>query len=339
MFGFLPAPCSTCHSSDGLSSTYQQFFCGLSSRLAAEYGPSARLFTNRDGVFFSILAASQQGKEPESTFRTCCNPFGKKRDLFDNGNHASYAAAVSICGVATKLRDDADDESGLRRYASAVGVGVLRRKVSKAKQLLSSIAFPTEKIEKELLNQQQYEAEFNGDWTIVAQPTASAFGAIFSHANRLMMPSASDKNRYLENSGRDLGRIIYLLDAYEDRAEDESKKRFNPLLDKSDQQAQLWFEREYELLKDDFSKVETRQYQSLLNSILIDGVLSKGELVLGMSNRSSVSGRPKSQFKKKKDSCWDQCCDFTCCHLSDISCFSNCCDDCDCDCCSCDCGG
>lgn len=104
MFGFLPAPCSACNQSD--ASTYRSFFCGLSSTLAKEFGHAARFLTNRDGTFVSLLVAAQQEQRIESSFTTCCNPIGRKRALFDVGEHARYAAAISVCGVYTKLKDE-----------------------------------------------------------------------------------------------------------------------------------------------------------------------------------------------------------------------------------------
>lgn len=115
MFGFLGSPCHTCSSRD-THSTYRSFFCGLSGALRDDYYPAARFLVNRDSTFLSLMTASVSGQAPAPVQSTCCNPISAPRPLLKDGLHAQYAAAVTVCGLATKLEDDRPNAMPCKRW-------------------------------------------------------------------------------------------------------------------------------------------------------------------------------------------------------------------------------
>lgn len=341
MFGYLPAPCSACQ--EDAHSVYRSFFCGLSSTLAREYGPSARWLTNRDGAFVSILGASFAADGVSSRLGTCCNPLGRKRELRDDGDHARFAAAVTVCGVYTKLQDDWEDESGIRKYLGGLGHSMLRSSAYKAIEYLDGLGFPTRSVRLGLEGQSSREAKSDdGDWRACAESTAAAYGAVFEQAALLGGPGEVNRlhSNSVRESGMSLGRIVYLLDAFEDRAGDSRSGRFNPLLNIGTGTIWNWFADEFEKLSLHFDRFDPGSFSGLARSILIEGLESKGTTILGMSG---VGEKRKKSGSRRRDSWWDRC---DCC--GDCSC---CCDglECcgkgagrkggslDCDCCPCDC--
>lgn len=255
-----------------------------------------------------------------------------------------FAAAVSVCGVFTKLQDDWEDESGARKYLGGLGRTMLRTSALKAIDYLDGIGFPTRSIQLELEGQSSREAaSVGGDWQACAESTSNAYGSVFEYAALLGM--AWDGNRHhvqsVRESGMALGRIVYLLDAFEDRAEDSRKGRFNPLFDVEAEKVRRWFSEEFERLSLFFNRVDTGSYSGLARAILIEGLQGKGNMILGMSGAGEKRKKTRSC---RRDSWWNRC---DCC--GDCGC---CCDglECcgkgagkkgggslDCDFCPCDC--
>lgn len=226
MFGFLGSPCRSCAPEES-HSTYRGFFCGLSGALRDDYSPAARFLVNRDSTFLSLLTASLGTTPPEPALRTCCNPISAPRPLFSDGLHSRYAAAVTVCGLAAKLDDDRSDETGLRRTAARILGRTINPLTDRAISFLNSVAFPTAEVVTMMEEQSAIEAR-SPDLLTAASPTAGAYGTIFGEAARLA--GAPGKQSQLKSIGRNLGRLIYWRDAWDDREEDAQRGRFNPLV-------------------------------------------------------------------------------------------------------------
>jgi len=344
MFGFLTAPCSSCHGKNP-HGIYRSYFCGVSTRLSLDYGPWARFLVNRDSTFVSLLTAAQAEDSPGTVNRTCCNPFAAKRDLHCADNHSRYAAAVTLCGLWSKLEDDRADESFLRRGLTGVALPALRGSVEKATATLESLAFPVDRVRRELAIQSEIEASAGDCWDAVSQPTAQAFGQIFRHSGAIA--ERPENASFLEKAGRSLGRIIYMADAIDDREDDARKKRFNPLIAAGSRPHEVreWLGEQVSELQAAARNLTTRRHRDLVDLILVDGVCESVDAVLEESEPGSGDTLPghrkKSKKRKKrrarkqqKNSCWDGCC---VCDGGSWDCGDgvSCCDSFDC--CPCDC--
>tara|TARA_R110002096_G_scaffold4493_16_gene20905 strand:+ start:3177 stop:4229 length:1053 start_codon:yes stop_codon:yes gene_type:complete len=350
MFGFLDSPCKRCNPAD--HSIYRAYFCGVSTQLARDYGNWARSLTNRDSTFVSLLGASLEPEEPRRESLTCCNPLAKERNLYSCDPHSRYAAAVTICGIWTKLRDDSMDETWLRRGVSRTLMAALERSVGKAEAILISGGFPVETVHQALGRQESVELDSSRDWETCSEPTAVAFGKIFGHS------ATSESNPKLEAAGASLGRIIYMLDAVKDQETDRSRGRFNPLIESRRTIAELWdwLGAELKQVEQAFSAISFFRNESLLQSILFDGVGAKVAAAgHGVGTRASFSSETASKRKKKRrkkrspdqksrwyESCCDPClwCPGDCGCGSGTSSAGDGCGVCDCggcDSCGCDC--
>ncbi|MEO0415068.1 MAG: DUF5685 family protein, partial [Verrucomicrobiota bacterium] len=281
MFGFLPAPCSTCV--PGSRSVYQAHFCGLSNQLASDYGVATRFLTNRDSTFVGLLASACAEDETDQISKTCCNPFGKKRDMV-SGQAMQFAAAVTVCGLSAKLDDNANDERGVKRWGSGLTRSAIEAKVVKATAILDGGNFPTGEVRERLAEQADLEKQ-GASWEQVAEPSAFAFSKILGH-------SISGWNAALGSAGFHLGRLIYLLDAVEDREQDIKQKRFNPLAKYSGMEAAKdWAFTEIDRIKTVFDALPLKRYEPIVEAILITGVESKMQEVFALpaTNRKQKS--------------------------------------------------
>jgi len=311
MFGFLGSPCHTCASSD-THSTYRSFFCGLSGALRDDYSPAARFLVNRDSTFLSLMTAAVSGRTPPVIQSTCCNPISIPKPLFKDGLHAQYAAAVTVCGLATKLEDDRQDEKGLRRFAAKSLGKAVSGMTDRATSFLNTIHFPTSDV-VEMMREQCAVEQRKPNLLEAAAPTAMAYGTIFQHAAHLAGSPA--QKIHLRALGADLGRLIYWKDAHDDRRQDAQRGRFNPL--------EISSPGEFE---EQFSKTTARFHQLVSNTSgtfreVIDGILSstlaRQQSLLPSGLIAQLGGNTSEPKKKKKkdkgDRWWDHCCDVDCC--------------------------
>ena len=357
MFGFLASPCSKCATKNANlhleAETYRGFFCGLANRLQNDYGLAARMLVNRDAAFLSLFSAAQEEYEPDSVEQTCCNPFAKKRRLFQVSDHAGYAAAVTICGLSAKLDDDFDDSSRLRRPLFWVAGKMTDSMTKRAMSRLEKKEFPVEKVRRTLGRQVELERDISNGFTPIDQacyPTRFAFGEILAKSGS----SGRNAREEARELGRNLGEAIYWLDAAVDFESDQKKHRFNPLPDSAERTK--WVE---EKLKANFNRmgeaisaIKLHRFRSVLESILLD--LSPKKAFSTLAFASNGGGSRKKNKKQssglggnnsswtKWDCCEVPCHGFDCCDCmtsSDGSCST--CDSCEvcdaCDCCPCDC--
>jgi len=361
MFGFLPGPCG-CSSRDD-QSAWRSHFCGLCNTLRARYGLWSRWLINRDSTFLALTGSALAMQAPEASRATCCNPLGKKRLLIQHQPHLRYAAAVTICGLAVKLDDDAGDERGLRRQAARTGGWLLRRAAAKARADLAAAGFPVAAVAGTIGG--QHAAERPGaSLTDATEPTAHTYGAIFGYMAGLTGAPAGTAS--LTDAGEALGRMIYTVDAWEDYESDQRRRRFNPLPASETLRRETVAEavdRDLDLLTHAVTALPVARYGSLLH-LLAGPMLRRRTLTrLGMAGPpplpperaappavpvlSGGTGKKNRVTPRGKNTCG--CCDDCCSSpgrtspCDNVCCFcevSECCSSCDCaalDCGGCDC--
>jgi len=221
MFGFVVTPCARC-TRDSYPA-WRGAFCGLARCLAREFGYPARLLVNRDAAFVGLLGLSLDPEIPSWKQATCCNPLARPFPVADDHPAILHAAAVSVCGLAAKLSDDARDEGFIRRTAARLGRLLVSPATNRAVAMLNSTSFPTGQVLAALGSQEAIES---ADPLRADEPTAAAYGAITSHLVELLDRPA--QREALHRTGAALGSLVYWRDAWQDRREDARRGRFNP---------------------------------------------------------------------------------------------------------------
>lgn len=158
-------------------------FCGLARCLGREFGDPARLLVNRDAAFMGLLGISLDPKPPCWSQRTCCNPFTRPFAMADEHPAVLHAAAVTVCGLATKLADDGRDEGVVRRSMARIGSRLAGPATDRAVALLNTTSFPTARVMESLDRQDAVELAnpLHAD-----EPTATVYGIIVSHLADLL---------------------------------------------------------------------------------------------------------------------------------------------------------
>ncbi len=353
MFGFLSAPCSGCSGQN--HSIYQSHFCGLCNRLRQDYGLPMRFLVNRDATFLSLLG-NALGERPAVPVRaTCCNPLGKPRQLVQEGDAVSYAAAVTMCGLRAKLDDEVTDRRFRPARFAFRGVrGILSRPISRAEMFLNQHGFPVDAVRGNLSEQssveQQAVSRRDPDLDALSFPSAFAFGKIVAH-------SSEQARDALELMGNSLGRLIYTLDAFVDRKRDQKTGQFNPFLLQPGLVNILpdFMERDLSAISVHLGRLPLKCHREILDQILGRNLQRTCISILdGKAPAHQRNERRKKRNKSQNNNgcvCCDgwyacDCCDVIyCCDCPDSNsgcdgCSACDCGDvcCDCDVCCCDCG-
>ena len=229
---------------------YRRYYCGLCRRLKKRYGRKGQIALSYDMTFLVLLLSELC--EPESVRgkkRCMVHPWKKQEFLYNSCT--DYAADMTVLLTYYKCMDDFKDE---KKWFRKLYAASFKKKI---KQLMETYGNKIDKIETAMAEFSRIEEEYaeklsvklekrkkfrtqeNSSSSEEKEKSADtacldalmgAFGQVLSQFFSFV-PSQKDK-LWLENLkkiGYDIGRFIYLVDAYDDLEKDRKKGCFNPL--------------------------------------------------------------------------------------------------------------
>ena len=228
MFGYI-TPCKPEMKVKEFES-YRAVYCGLCQQLKADYGFSARMLLNYDLVLVALIADSLAGEMGAVRCSRCIASPAVKRHMLNSTGGLRLAAASLVLLGWYKLRDDVQDEKGLRALLARGGCMALGRAFRRACKAQPALA-------AELANQAERQRlveqmEMTG-LDAAAEPSGLMTAAVFGTC----APDEASRP-VLERMGLFLGKIIYWLDAAEDYEKDVQKGRYNVFVQKGMSQSQ-----------------------------------------------------------------------------------------------------
>ena len=192
---------------------YRSYYCGLCDSLAEAHGLKGQISLSYDMTFLVILLTGLY--EPETIYseeRCVTHPLRKhpvRRNVVSD-----YVADMNVLLTYYKCMDDWYDEKKVLKRTYA---GVLKKDI---KKLEKKYPHKAEIIRKSLSKLSEYE---KAQETNIDKP-AEQFGILLGEVAAMKDDEWSDELRVL---GNNLGRFIYLLDAYDDLEKDEKKNNYN----------------------------------------------------------------------------------------------------------------
>ena len=198
---------------------YRGVYCGLCHELARRYGFRSRFLVNYDFTFLAMLLSD--GERPELCMRRCAAHPLRKRQCLRGTESLSAAADMTVILAWWKLADGAQDKKGLGRWGCQIACALLRRAYKRAAGRQPAFAAAAEEHLRAL---QQLEQEKCSSLDAAADQFAQILRAISYGQPR------EDRRRITGELLYHLGRIIYILDAADDLAEDAQSESYNPLL-------------------------------------------------------------------------------------------------------------
>ncbi len=200
---------------------YRSVYCGLCHSLKKRCGVAGRFIINYDFTFLALLL-SNSGAECGFCYKKCIvSPFkGRKACKMADSLSLNACADMSVILTWWKIRDGIRDEGFFKALALRLASLMLKRGYKKAAKTNPRFAD----------NCRARIAELNaleeaGCGSI--DEAADKFALILSDAAAGVQ--AEDLQRILSQLLYQLGRLIYILDAYTDMEEDRLKGRYNPI--------------------------------------------------------------------------------------------------------------
>lgn len=271
MFGWLrPVECEL---GEAERLVYRAFYCGLCRSIGARGGAPARLTLQYDCAFLALLLSALSDISVPSEARVCAvHPLRGRCACVQPHPALDFAADVNVLLACGKLADDQKD-------APSVKARLLRAALEPAKNRVSAHAPALDaQIDKGL--QRLWRIE--DDRPRCTDTPADAFGTLLSDiacAYPLLPSSAARPMQWLFYN---LGRWIYLADAWQDRAEDAAAGRYNVFLAAETDPNTAFFLLEHSLTESckAFDLLSMKAHASLIEHILFRSCFARTEQLL-----------------------------------------------------------
>ena len=204
---------------------YKGYYCGLGKYLKENHGEVSRLSLNYDITFLIVILTALYKLDSDITYERCiANPLKKKMRIVNE--ITEYAASMNILLSYYKLEDNLYDDNGIK---DKLAYELYRGKLKKAYEKYPQKA---EYIKQQLGNLRELEKQESKSIDKVSNIFGNLMGEIFVYKK-------DEYEQNLRNIGFNLGKYIYILDAYEDLEEDNKKGRYNPFIDYIDKKEEL----------------------------------------------------------------------------------------------------
>jgi len=201
--------------------SFRAIYCGLCHAIGKRYGLIMRLALTFDMCFLAMIAVGANGSSCERCEKRCiASPF-KKKSCVKIIPELEFAADASVIFTYLKFMDGAEDNTGIKRIIYKLCALLVRGKYRKAVKIRPELADGAEKgLDKLHVLEKNRESSMDR--------AASAF----SDSMEMMSEICDDpmNKRIVREILRQLGRWIYILDAYDDMDEDHEQGTYNPIL-------------------------------------------------------------------------------------------------------------
>lgn len=197
---------------------YHSYYCGLCRVLKDNYGLTGQMSLNYDMTFLVLLLTSLY--EPQTTYemkKCIAHPFDRQGVSINK--ITQFGAEMNLLLTGYKCRNDwQDDRKILKKlYGTSLNskIKAIKQKYSEKAEIIEVCFKNLEHLEKENCRN--------------IDKMAGLFGKVMEE---LFIYQEDEWEEILRKLAYNLGKFIYILDAYEDIEEDIKKNRYNPFSDK-----------------------------------------------------------------------------------------------------------
>lgn len=194
--------------------TYKAYYCGICEELRKQHGQISRFSLTYDMTFLALLLQGVYEGQTQSGKKRCL-PHPVKPHPVITGKSTAYAADMNVLLGYYDHLDDWEDE---KKPSGLVMSHGMRRTFEKTAARYPRQMQAIQTYLKELKN---CEATNSQDVDLAAGLTGKLMAEIFS-------PEEDSFREILGRLGFQLGKFIYLMDAWEDIEKDLEKGNYNP---------------------------------------------------------------------------------------------------------------
>lgn len=209
---------------------YSGCYCALCDQLKRDYGFWSRFILNYD-VTFLLICLDYFSSEEKDTRKIRCpyNPMRVKRTKL-SPESIQYSAFINYWLVAEKLKDDITDERSLWKRLLYKFIVANRRYKKRLTKYQTKVAQLSDMLQS--VYQRENSVKTATDFDLVT----NAFGCFFSKMFLLGINSEQEESAQgqAEAVFFQIGKWIYIMDAFDDLQDDIKRKRFNLLFSLED---------------------------------------------------------------------------------------------------------
>lgn len=264
---------------------FKAYYCGVCKSIAKRYGQIPRLTLTYDAAFLALLLSSLIDDSPKIKKERCVVHPINKRNIIISDDIVNYASDMNLLLTYYKLMDNREDE---KSALSAAGMLVLK---SSLKKIRRNYKEKCGIIEEKLAELAKLEKSKCGSMDRAAEPFAKLMEELLVYE-----PLCHDENleKILRWIGYNIGKWIYILDAYDDLEKDIAKKSYNPLIyqydltgegmsrNKAEIRERIEFNLTYALseISKAYQLLEVKKNSGIVENIIFMGMLRKTEQIL-----------------------------------------------------------
>ncbi|MGI6778320.1 MAG: DUF5685 family protein [Acetivibrionales bacterium] len=272
---------------------FRAYYCGVCKSIGKRYGQISRLTLNYDSAFLAILISSVYQEKVNIKMERCIVHPVKKRYVVGKSEIIDYSSDINLLLAYYNLEDNWRDEksviSGIGKLLLSTNFKKLREKYKEKCVIIEDRLKELEALEKEKCSSMDRAAE----------PFARLMEEVLLYKP---VCDSAETEKILRWIGYNLGKWIYILDAYDDIEDNINNKAYNPLLYQYNYSGQemgqfkgfIKKDVEFNLLYtlDQISKayelLEIKCNTGILENIIYMGMLRKTEKILGMGGCKEV---------------------------------------------------
>jgi hypothetical protein len=199
---------------------FKSYYCGLCKELGKSYNQLTRFGLSYDFTFLSLLLASLEKQKDYIKKEPCLANIFKKKPVILSNRNTKYCADLSIILYHLKLIDDWNDNKSIKAKLISLFyfIPAMRAKRKhKMKYLrIKKYLYTLTVLEKNNCN--------------VMDKCADAFGKIMKYIFQPAYIKEENTKKVLGWLGYNIGRWIYILDAYDDMDIDIKENNYNPII-------------------------------------------------------------------------------------------------------------
>jgi len=199
---------------------YRGLYCGLCKSIGRRYGQLERLALSYDCAFLALVLLAVTGGGTFSPGNCGPRAYRGKRPIAAPSPALDYAADVNVLLAWHKAADDAADDKSIKAAAARLALGRAYRKAARANpELDRDIRACMDRL---------HAAE--AEKIASTDEPSNAFGGLLAAVilRAPMLPQSERKAA--EWMFYNLGKWVYLMDAWDDRARDAKRGGYNPFL-------------------------------------------------------------------------------------------------------------
>lgn len=264
---------------------FRAYYCGVCKTIGALFGQIPRFTLNYDTTFLALLLSSVGNKNIKACMKRCAVHPVKKKYTIDSDPVIEYASDMNVLLAYYNLLDKRNDGDS---KTAAVALPVLKPAYRKLK---AKYAKKCDIIESKLEELKRLEKEGCSSMDRASEPFARIMEEVLAFE-----PLMEDENngQVLKWLGYNMGKWIYILDAFDDIGKDIEKKSYNPLVLQFNYQSgdveefkktirdRVEFNLTYTMseISKAYELLDIKKNAGILENIIFMGMLKKAEQIL-----------------------------------------------------------